>query len=97
MYTPPPDAAIGAPRRTGLAASAPVLAICCLLFILFVIAAVIILALIPVYVARNNSINVPTYTYYIGSNSTIGQSKGNIALIVTIFLKIKVHKFIYAL
>jgi hypothetical protein len=82
MYAPPPVGVAGGSPRTGLLASAPVLAICCLLFILFVIASVIILALIPVYVAKSNTINVPTYTYVIGSNNTIVQSKGNIANII---------------
>ncbi|UJR14941.1 hypothetical protein I4U23_001922 [Adineta vaga] len=55
MYAPPPAAAPGGAARTGLAASGPILAICCLLFILFLIASTIVLALIPVYLSTRDS------------------------------------------
>ncbi|UJR14943.1 hypothetical protein I4U23_001924 [Adineta vaga] len=55
MYAPPPAVAPGGAARTGLAASGPILAICCLLFILFLIASTIVLALIPVYLSTRDS------------------------------------------
>ncbi|UJR14942.1 hypothetical protein I4U23_001923 [Adineta vaga] len=55
MYAPPPAAAPGGAARSGLAASGPILAICCLLFILFLIASTIVLALIPVYLSTRDS------------------------------------------
>lgn len=54
MYAPPPVVPAGGASRGGLAASGPILAICCLLFILFLIASTIVLALIPVYLSRRD-------------------------------------------
>ncbi|UJR14944.1 hypothetical protein I4U23_001925 [Adineta vaga] len=54
MYAPPPAVAPGGAGRSGLAASGPILAICCLLFILFLIASTIVLALIPVYLSTRD-------------------------------------------
>ncbi|CAF1087397.1 unnamed protein product [Adineta steineri] len=55
---PPPPVPQG-----GAAGCAPILAICCLLFILFLIAATIVLALIPVYLPAKNAAksNIPYY------------------------------------
>jgi len=54
MYAPPPVARNAAPARGGILASGPLLAVCCLLFILFLIAATVVLALIPVYVSSKD-------------------------------------------
>jgi len=51
MYAPPPVAAVPVRRR---AFNAPLAAICCLGLILFLIAATIVLALIPIYLPRKD-------------------------------------------
>lgn len=53
-----------APRRAGLAGG-PLLAICCLIFVLFLIAATIVLALIPVYLPNKTvSTSAGSEPYY---------------------------------
>jgi len=52
MYAPPPVAAVPVRRRTF---NAPLAAICCLGLILFLIAATIVLALIPIYLPRKDA------------------------------------------
>jgi hypothetical protein len=76
MYAPPPAIVPAPAGRSGGLATGPILAICCLLFILFLIATTIILALIPVYLPRKDvttsaASNSP---YYIVGN--LGQSPG---------------------
>jgi len=66
MYAQPPDAAVAVPARRGFT-QGPLLAICCLGIILFLIAATIVLALIPLYipqkVATASSTNPYTFTF----------------------------------
>jgi len=61
------------PRRTGLFGAGPILAICCLLFIAFLIAATIVLALIPVYLPHKNA-TPASNTFHLALNypGTIG-------------------------
>ncbi|CAF1316001.1 unnamed protein product [Adineta steineri] len=72
MYAPP---AAAANRRSGLAASGPLLAICCLGFILFLIAATIVLALIPVYLSTRGSTSSSTTPRYTLSGTPVGNAK----------------------
>ncbi|CAF0838325.1 unnamed protein product [Adineta steineri] len=69
MYAPLPAARN---RRAGFAAGAPILAICCLGFILFLIAATIVLALIPVYLSKrsggSSSSMSPRYQFVLTPN-----------------------------
>ncbi|CAF0888848.1 unnamed protein product [Adineta steineri] len=69
MYAPLPAARN---RRAGFAAGAPILAICCLGFILFLIAATIVLALIPVYLSKrsggSSSSTTPRYQFVLTPN-----------------------------
>jgi len=74
MYAPPPMVVPARAGRSGGLASAPILAICCLLFILFLIAATIILALIPVYLQRKNVQTTSTTPFY--ASGTLDQSAG---------------------
>jgi hypothetical protein len=74
MYAPPP-AIVPASGRSGLAANGALLAVCCLALILFLIAATIVLALIPVYLpSRSATLTRTTQTYYfvLTPNGTIG-------------------------
>jgi hypothetical protein len=74
MYGPPPAAVVPvAPRRGGI--SGPLAAMLCLGVILFLIAATIVLALIPVYLpSRNAQQTGTTKTYYfvLSPNQTLG-------------------------
>ncbi|UJR24626.1 hypothetical protein I4U23_006000 [Adineta vaga] len=63
MYSPPPSST-GTSRRNIFIANAPILAICGLFFIFFIIAATIVLALIPLYLETKDAPSVgrsPTY------------------------------------
>ncbi|CAF0838065.1 unnamed protein product [Adineta steineri] len=72
MYAPP---AAAANRRSGLAASGPLLAICCLGFILFLIAATIVLALIPVYLSTRGSTSSSNTKNYVMTMTPPGSGK----------------------
>ncbi|CAF0862929.1 unnamed protein product [Adineta steineri] len=81
MYAPPPSVAARRNRGSGLAAGGPLLAICCLGFILFLIAATIVLALIPVYLSKRGggtpSTTTPTYLLTMNSR-TVPLPEGNL-------------------
>ncbi|CAF0888570.1 unnamed protein product [Adineta steineri] len=81
MYAPPPAAAN---RRGGLAASGPLLAICCLGFILFLIAATIVLALIPVYLSTrgSSSSSANTASYQLQMTPSADARKRSLATLV---------------
>ncbi|CAF1073054.1 unnamed protein product [Adineta steineri] len=81
MYAPPPSVPARRNRGSGLAAGSPILAICCLGFILFMIAATIVLALIPVYLSKRSggSPRTTTPTYLLTMNSrTVALPEGNL-------------------
>ncbi|CAF0915925.1 unnamed protein product [Adineta steineri] len=81
MYAPPPSVPARRNRGSGLAASSPILAICCLGFILFMIAATIVLALIPVYLSKRSggTPRTTTPTYLLTMNSrTVALPEGNL-------------------
>ncbi|CAF1438451.1 unnamed protein product [Adineta steineri] len=80
MYAPVQTAAVRRSRGTALSAGGPILAICCLGFILFLIAATIVLALIPVYLSTrsgsSSSSSSPRYLAlrYIGPSKRASDS-----------------------
>jgi hypothetical protein len=72
MYVSPPAVVpVVAPQRNFT--NGPLLALCCLMFILFLIAATIVLALIPIYLpAKNANLNnnSPSYYFLLTPNGT---------------------------
>jgi len=75
MYVPPPPVVPVTPRRRGILAGGPILAVCCLGIILFLIASTIVLALIPVYLpTRNTNLGGTTQTFFflLTPNVTLG-------------------------
>ncbi|CAF1315745.1 unnamed protein product [Adineta steineri] len=78
MYAPVQTPAVRRSRGAGLSAGAPILAICCLGFILFLIAATIVLALIPVYLSKRSgsSSSSSSPRYYAVMNPATALSEG---------------------
>jgi len=73
MYAPPPAVVPVVPQRSGF--NAPLAAICCLALVLFLIAATIVLALIPLYIPTKDATaggNTNTYYFLMTPNQTLG-------------------------
>ncbi|CAF0838381.1 unnamed protein product [Adineta steineri] len=81
MYAPLPAAVVRRNRETGFSASGPILAICCLGFVIFLIAATIVLALIPVYLSKrsggSSSSSTPRYTMIMNPGTALPEGTLN--------------------
>ncbi|CAF4347242.1 unnamed protein product, partial [Adineta steineri] len=81
MYAPLPAAVVRRNRETGFTAGGPILAICCLGFVIFLIAATIVLALIPVYLSKrsggSSSSSTPRYTMIMNPGTALPEGTLN--------------------